>query len=165
MTTVPTITTPDTALAVARDTVAASTGEGGVWGGVTLMAVGLLVVFSALVVLMVVIRVLYGAFADRAAADAAAAPSPAPRTVPTRTASDGSPNASDPTMTHQPRSQAPDTSAVPAHVLAVIAAAAAAAVGGRVRVKRVFQLHDDHRAWISGGRSEIMQSHLTRRVR
>ncbi len=48
---------------------------------------------------------------------------------------------------------------IPPHLVAVLGASAAAAMGVRVRVRRVIALDEDVRSWIAGGRAEVMHSH------
>ena len=121
--------------------------------GLTLMLVGMAVVVAALLVLYAAIRLLDRILAERVPVASSAASAP-PENTNSLSHQEATPKA--PTRADK---SADNSGRIPPHIVAVIAAAATAAMGRPVRVKRVIHLTEDHRSWISGGRAEIMQSH------
>lgn len=116
--------------------------------GLTLMVVGMAIVFVSLALLGAIVRILGAAMPGERAREA-----PAPQ-KPAREATTGEPAAP-----VEPPATIVSASPVGAELVAVLAAAASVALGARVRVKRVIELREDVRPWISGGRAEVMQSH------
>lgn len=124
-------------LATTAHAPAAAIAGGGVGSGVTLMIVGMGVVFTALTVILLVITLLNRVLRERSEPAVAAAPikpdaGPAPETV------------------------------------AVLAAAATAATGKLIRVRRITMLGasgrgSDRAAWVAGGRASLMGSHRPQR--
>jgi len=101
--------------------------------GLTLMVVGMLIVFVALVLLMAVIRLI-----DMATAGSAPATEPAAA----------------------PKPVAPvEEEGVNEELLVVLAAAATAALRRSVRVRRVRLVKRSDGSWVAGGRQGIMTSH------
>ena len=110
---------------------------GALSGAATLMVVGLVVVFTTLVVLAMVIGglVRLSRVGERGAAAA-----------------------------HAPGAEAEPTDGVDKRHLVVIAAAVAAAAGPRARVHRIVMLgREAGRQWVSEGRVVVMGSHRPRR--
>ena len=108
--------------------------------GITLMVVGMGVVFSSLVLLLIVIKTLNTGLAEKPkAVVASTTPAPAPASEPAAKTTDG----------------------IEPEVLAVISAAVAAVVGGSHRIRRVDVLTGQHTGsnWARHGRRAIMTSH------
>jgi Na+-transporting methylmalonyl-CoA/oxaloacetate decarboxylase gamma subunit len=122
------------------------------------MVVGMLVVLAALLVVYAAIRLLHRILEERPPRDAATA-NKAPMSPATRSPAGDAKTAPDPPEIDHAAEP------LPPRLIAVIAAAATAKLGRPVRVKRAIQLTEDHRAWIAGGRAEIMHSHRPTRPR
>ncbi|WP_432798235.1 OadG family protein [Poriferisphaera sp. WC338] len=103
-----------------------------VTGGLTLMFVGMGVVFTALILLMITIKALNTFLAEKPKA----VPAPAP-------------------IANTPKSN----DEIEPEVLAVISAAVAAVVGGSHKIRRVDVLYKQGTAWARQGRRSIMTSH------
>jgi Na+-transporting methylmalonyl-CoA/oxaloacetate decarboxylase gamma subunit len=133
---------------------------GGLADGLTLMIVGMLVVFVVLAALGGLVLLLVRTFRD----EAEEGPGQAPQRA--TAAASGPASAANAAGQAAPSSASITERVGPSsgglhepELIAVLAAAATAALGARVRVKRVIELKDDVRPWISGGRAEVMHSH------
>jgi Na+-transporting methylmalonyl-CoA/oxaloacetate decarboxylase gamma subunit len=113
--------------------------------GVVLMAVGMLVVFVALVLILASIA-LIRRVADRPEGAPAVAPAPEAKTS-------------------APAEAPAEDEAITPELLAVLTAAAVAATGTRVRVRRVALVGDRSDAWLAGGRASLMGSHKPPRAK
>jgi sodium pump decarboxylase gamma subunit len=104
-----------------------------------LMGVGMLVVFSALMLLWLAIFVI-DRLAERLQPAPAAKPAPAPPTT-------SAPRPTPQRQTHDPQ------------LLAVLAAAATTALGKRVRLRQVHFVSEEHESWAQEGRRDVMSGH------
>jgi len=113
--------------------------------GLELLVVGMAVVFAALVLVGVAL-VLIGRLSDKPA------PGPGREAPPAPSAAEPPPATAAPGQASEPE--------IDAHLIVVLSAAAAAACGSAVRVRRVRFLHAGRRgSWAGQGRVDIHTSH------
>jgi sodium pump decarboxylase gamma subunit len=108
----------------------------------TLMAVGMLVVFGALILLWIAIFLI-----DRLSERLTPTPQPAQAPKPA------------PTPPSQPKATPEPSAGQDPKLIAVLTAAATAALGQRVRLRRVHFLGHDDQSWAREGRRVVMTSH------
>lgn len=142
--------------------------QGGLPEGLVMMLVGMLVVFTALILVAVVLWVM--GRIDRTerpvpATTASSAPASAARPTPATYATPADQKLAPWRANMTKATEKVHDSGVDPHTLAVITAAAVAALGSRVRVRRVRFLRAGGGPWAEHGRASIHSSHhLQRRV-
>lgn len=129
-------------------TVASITGDefGEIGVGITLMLVGMFVVFATLLIIMFLIT----GIAKLIGEEVSDAPSATPDPVGAVTSSISA--------THVPQPSSEEGLVTP-EIIAVITAAAVTVLGKTVRVRGVTLINSPGGAWLSGGRARLMSSH------
>jgi len=156
-----------TAAVSASDPAGASFADGGLASGLTLMVVGMAVVFgvlsAALLVVVLLNRVLSEDFGR--ARDAARAPTPVAAPIPA-IGDEPTPELAAVVAAATIAAQRYRSGAMPPDLVAALAAVATAAVDRPVRIRRITRVGPSTGgAWTAGGRSSLMGSHRPRRKR